>query len=73
MRDDNILVNGTVIDQNVGGFVVQLDDEKTIIKNVRLAGKMKLNKIRVILGDRVQLRLCPYDLNKGFIVYRGKC
>jgi translation initiation factor IF-1 len=35
-----------------------------------LAGKMKMNKIKVLLGDRVLIEMTPYDLSKGRITRR---
>lgn len=35
-----------------------------------LSGKMRINKIRIIIGDRVKVQMTPYDLTKGRIVYR---
>lgn len=37
-----------------------------------LSGKMRINYIRIIPGDRVTVELTPYDLSKGRIVYRHK-
>lgn len=35
-----------------------------------LAGRMRVNKVRILPGDRVRLEMTPYDLQKGRIVYR---
>lgn len=35
-----------------------------------LSGKMRMNKIRILPGDRVKLEMSPYDLTKGRITYR---
>jgi len=35
-----------------------------------LAGRMRVNRVRILPGDRVKLEMTPYDLNKGRIVYR---
>ncbi len=35
-----------------------------------LAGRMRVNKVRILPGDRVKIEMTPYDLNKGRIVYR---
>ncbi|MFA4941410.1 MAG: translation initiation factor IF-1 [Patescibacteria group bacterium] len=35
-----------------------------------LAGRMRMNKIRLLPGDRVKLQISPYDLTKGRVVYR---
>ncbi len=36
-----------------------------------LAGKLRLNRIKILPGDRVTLELSPYDEKRGRIVYRG--
>lgn len=45
--------------------------DKQIVKGT-LSGKMRLNKIRVIIGDVVTVELDPYDLTHGRIIYRKK-
>lgn len=37
-----------------------------------LSGKMRINYIRILPGDRVKMEITPYDLTKGRIVYRNK-
>lgn len=51
-------------------FRVRLDDGKEILAH--LAGKLRLYRIKVLLGDRVTVEISPYDEEKGRIVYRGK-
>lgn len=51
-------------------FKVRLDDGKEILAH--LAGKLRLYRIKVLLGDRVTVEISPYDEEKGRIVYRGK-
>jgi translation initiation factor IF-1 len=51
-------------------FKVRLDDGREII--ARLSGRMRLNFIRVLVGDRVKIEMSPYDQTKGRIVYRSK-
>jgi len=51
-------------------FRVKLDDGKEIIAH--LAGKLRIYRIKVLLGDRVTVEMTPYDEKRGRIVYRGK-
>ena len=51
-----------------GEFVVTLEN-KHVIK-ARVSGKMRLNHIRILKGDRVTVELSPYDLTRGRITYR---
>lgn len=50
-------------------FRVQLDSGHLILGI--LSGKMRMNKIKVLPGDRVTLEMTPYDLTKGRITYRN--
>ena len=49
-------------------FKVTLENGHQI--HAYLSGKMRMNKIRLIPGDRVRLEISPYDLTKGRVVYR---
>lgn len=51
-------------------FRVKLEDGKEIIAH--LAGKLRIYRIKVLLGDRVTIEMTPYDDKRGRIVYRGK-
>ncbi|MBO6272585.1 translation initiation factor IF-1 [bacterium] len=50
-------------------FKVELDTNEIEITCV-LAGKLRMNYIRLITGDRVKVEMSPYDLTKGRIIYR---
>jgi len=49
-------------------FRVELENKHEVIAHV--SGKMRMNFIRVLPGDKVTVELSPYDLTKGRIVYR---
>ncbi len=49
-------------------FRVKLDNGQEIV--AKLSGKMRLNKIMLIPGDKVKVEITPYDLTKGRIMYR---
>lgn len=51
-------------------FRVRLDDGKEILAH--LAGKLRMYRIKILLGDRVTVEISPYDETRGRIVYRGK-
>lgn len=51
-------------------FKVKLDDGTEVLAH--LSGKMRLNFIRILPGDRVVMEFSPYDDKKGRIVYRGR-
>lgn len=50
-------------------FRVKLENGQEIFAH--LGGKMRMNRIRILPGDRVTIEMSPYDLTKGRIVYRG--
>jgi len=51
-------------------FKVKLENGHTVLAHI--SGKMRMNYIRILVGDKVKLELSPYDLSKGRIVYRYK-
>ena len=51
-------------------FRVKLENNHELIAT--LSGKMRKNKIRVLLGDKVSLEISPYDVTRGRITYRFK-
>ena len=51
-------------------FKVEIGEGKTILGII--SGKMRLNHIRILPGDKVRIELSPYDLSKGRIVFREK-
>lgn len=53
-----------------GRFRVQLENDHVILAYT--AGRMRKNRIRTLVGDRVTVEMTPYDLTKGRIVFRHK-
>ena len=51
-------------------FRVKLDNEHQVLAHT--SGKMRKNRIRVLLGDRVNVEMTPYDLSMGRITFRHK-
>ena len=51
-------------------FRVKLDDESVVL--CHLSGKMRMNFIKILPGDRVKIEMTPYDLTKGRIMFRYK-
>lgn len=52
-------------------FRVKLNDTGHVVL-AHLSGKIRINNINILVGDRVKLEMTPYDLTKGRIVYRYK-
>ena len=51
-------------------FRVKLDNSHDILAVI--SGKMRMNYIKILVGDKVTIELSPYDLSKGRIIYRYK-
>ncbi len=70
-KDDVIKVEGVVKELLPNTrFKVELENGHTVIAHI--SGKMRLNFIRILPGDTVQMEMSPYDLTKGRIVFRKK-
>jgi translation initiation factor IF-1 len=70
-KDDIIKMTGSVTDVLPNAmFRVQLENGYTILASI--AGRLRQNNIRILLGDGVDVEMSPYDLNRGRIVYRNK-
>jgi len=68
---DKIIKEGVVMELLPNTtFKVKLDSGEEAF--VHLSGKMRLNFIRILVGDRVKVELSPYDTDKGRIIYRSK-
>lgn len=68
-RSDKIEVEGIVIDAMPNAmFKVKLENGHEVLAHI--SGKIRMNYITILMGDRVQLELSPYDLTRGRITYR---
>jgi len=70
-KKDEIEVEGKVIEALPNAmFKVQIDEEHEVL--AILSGKMRMNFIRIVPGDKVRVVLSPYDLTRGRITYRPR-
>lgn len=70
-KEDNIEVQGTIVETLPNAtFRVELENGQIILSYV--SGKMRMNFIKILPGDKVTVELSPYDLTKGRITYRFK-
>ncbi len=70
-KEKPIEMEGTIIDVLPSThFKVELDNG--IIINAVISGKLRMNYIKLIQGDRVKVEMSPYDLTNGRITYRYK-
>ncbi|MEW6308404.1 MAG: translation initiation factor IF-1 [Bacillota bacterium] len=68
-KEDVVEVEGTVVEPLPNAmFRVELANGHKVLAHI--SGKLRLNFIRVLPGDRVTVELSPYDLSRGRIVYR---
>lgn len=68
-NSDIIEIDGVVEDLlPAGTFKVKLESGQIIIAH--LSGKMRLNKIRLAITDKVKVEMTPYDLTKGRVTFR---
>ncbi|MFH1678268.1 MAG: translation initiation factor IF-1 [Candidatus Omnitrophota bacterium] len=71
MKEELIETEGTVVVTLPNAmFSVELENGHKVLAHI--SGKMRMNFIRILPGDKVKLELSPYDLNRGRITYRYK-
>ena len=70
-KEEAVQVEGTVVEALPNAmFRVGLQNQHMVLAHV--SGKMRMNFIRILPGDKVMLELSPYDLTRGRIIYRVK-
>ena len=70
-KADVIEIEGTVVEKLPNAmFQVELENGHVVLAHV--SGKIRMNFIRILPGDKVTIELTPYDLTRGRITYRFK-
>ena len=70
-KSDVIELEGTVVEKLPNAmFRVKLENDHEVLAHI--SGKLRMNFIRILPGDKVNLEMSPYDLSKGRIVWRDK-
>ena len=70
-KQDLIKIDGTITESLSNAmFRVKLENGHEIISTI--SGKMRMNYIKILPGDRVSVEMSPYDLNRGRITFRYK-
>lgn len=70
-KEQTIVMDGTITETLPNAmFRVKLESGHEILAHI--AGKMRLNFIKILPGDKVKVELSPYDLTRGRITYRYK-
>jgi translation initiation factor IF-1 len=70
-KDDVIKVEG-VVKELLPNTMFKVEIQGGHVVNAHISGKMRMNFIRILPGDKVTLELSPYDLTKGRIIWRDK-
>ena len=70
-KEDVIEVEGTVVEALPNtNFKVELENGHQIL--AQISGKLRMNYIKILPGDKVKVELSPYDLTRGRITWRAK-
>ena len=70
-KQTSIQIDGVIIEALSNAmFRVELENGHQVVAHI--SGKMRMNYIKILPGDKVKLEMSPYDLSKGRIVYRYK-
>ena len=70
-KADMIELEGTVVEALPNAmFKVKIDGDHVILAHI--SGKLRMNYIRILAGDKVIVEMSPYDLTKGRITWRSK-
>ena len=70
-KSDVIQITGKVLEKLPNAmFQVELENGHQVLAHI--SGKLRMNYIRILPGDKVTIELSPYDLSKGRIIWRDK-
>ena len=70
-KEDVIEIEGTVVDALPNAqFLVELPNGHQLLAHI--SGKLRMNFIRILPGDKVTMEMSPYDLTKGRITWRSE-
>jgi translation initiation factor IF-1 len=70
-KEDIIELSGTVVEALPNAmFLVDIGNGHTILAHI--SGKLRVNFIRILPGDKVTVQMSPYDLTRGRITWRSK-
>lgn len=70
MDRDRLEFEGEVTDANKGKFKVRVSENMTVLCS--LSGKIRMNSVKILIGDRVKIEVSAYDTTQGRIIYRIK-
>lgn len=70
-RDDKITLSG-VIEEALPSTLFKVKCEGGLMVLCTLGGKLRVNRIRLLVGDSVNVEVSPYDTSRGRVVWRGR-
>jgi translation initiation factor IF-1 len=72
LKEEAVPAMGVIVDKQPNAFFkVRIDNSEHVVL-AQISGKMRKNRIRILVGDRVSVEMSPYDLTRGRITYRYK-
>ena len=72
MGKKNLIKQGGNIEEALANAMFRVRLENDHIITATISGKMRMNYIRILPGDKVAVEMSPYDLSRGRIIYRHK-
>ena len=70
-KEDVIEIEGKVVETMPNAmFTVELENGHVVLAHI--SGKLRMNYIKILPGDKVTIEMSPYDLSKGRIIWRDK-
>lgn len=72
MAKDDIIEMQGVVRESLPNAMFQVELESGHMILAHISGKLRMNFIRIIPGDRVKIEMSPYDLTRGRITWRAK-
>lgn len=70
-KNDVIEIEGTVVEK-LPNAMFKVEIQNGVVVLAHISGKLRMNYIKILPGDKVTMELSPYDLTKGRIVWRAK-
>jgi translation initiation factor IF-1 len=71
-KEELIPAMGVIVDKQPNAIFKVLIDNSEHVVLAQISGKMRKNRIRILVGDRVSVEMSPYDMSRGRITYRYK-
>jgi translation initiation factor IF-1 len=71
-KKSDVIETSGVVSEALPNAIFKVELENKLVITAHLSGKMRMNFIKILPGDKVTVELSPYDLTKGRITYRQK-